>query len=161
MYRIKILSSTITIALVVFFSLNLMNTKKEVHLQVFSDISSKIKFVPDAKYFGLRAFQLDFDDEFEYILSGFGVPNVILDNVGFSLGRKEIKNLEDPYGKTVSITACDVDGDGMNELYAINDFFDSPQGVSKNRLYKLKDNYWIDLLLAQDNAGRNAVGRCV
>ena len=74
---------------------------------------------------------------------------------------KEIKNLEDPYGKTVSITACDVDGDGMNELYAINDFFDSPQGVSKNRLYKLKDNYWIDLLLAQDNAGRNAVGRCV
>ncbi len=146
MFRLKILSSVFLAGIIVLAALNYFDSEKNETALELRDLSSKILNVPAEHYNGITPFQYDDDPDLEYILSGLGVANVILKNSDFNLSRVNNKILEDRLSLTKSLTACDLDGDGFNELFALNISTTSGEEVSKNRLFKRVNGQWQDII---------------
>jgi len=146
MDRIRIVLITFLSLITTVATFNYFDDSIDKPAPIFYDISSKIRHLPEEKFFGITTFEYEKNTKLELLLSGFGVSNAILKDNSLSLTTLKDKNLEDPLGQTSSITPCDIDGDGFNELFAINKYFKTVSGVSRNRLFKLKGSQWIDLL---------------
>ena len=85
--------------------------------------------------YGIAVADLDGNNAAEFIVTGFGYPNLAL---AFSDGRLSNNILDglfsDPERKTIGVAACDVDGDGMEEVYFLNTDAYSGEKVLADRL---------------------------
>ena len=75
--------------------------------------------------YGVAVTDLDGNNVPEFIITGFGYPNIALEFTGTRLSDVMSGNLagglfSDAERKTIGVSACDVDGDGREEVYFLN-----------------------------------------
>merc|ERR1711935_309822 len=132
--------------------------------------------------YGVAVSDVDGDGDFEFVVAGYGTnlgagaPNLVL---SYNKKTEKLENLaiddtESPYynirndkGKAIGVAACDVDGDGREEIFSINT--NTYSGASDtgelDKLFRFNDETgkFEDILTKDYNIGvlENLAGRSV
>ncbi|KAH9507300.1 Cartilage acidic protein 1 [Bulinus truncatus] len=95
----------------------------------------------------------------EWIVAGFSGPNIVL-QLNETTGKyKNIAQigtpyeaLRDPQGAAIGVCACDIDGDGLEEIYFLNtnDRYSGPK-IVKDKLFKWRNGRYEDLFVDDIN----------
>ena len=105
------------------------------HADFFIDQSDRIAENSPRLSYGISVADLDNDGSYEFIVTGFGYPNLALSYKNGTLLNREIDKLfADKNRKTIGVAACDVDGDGFEEVYFLNTDSYSGDKVLADRL---------------------------
>ena len=133
--------------------------------EFFKDISNIITINESRLSYGVSVTDINEDGNNEFIVTGFGYPNLAL---GFQDGKLKDLNKQkifsDTSKKTIGVAACDIDKDGFEEIYFLNT--DTYSGVKRysDRLLDFKNNNYFDLFELEKNiknlnltAGRSVV----
>jgi len=111
----------------------------------FKDFSSLLAHNPAQKNYGVSVTDIDNDGKLEAVVAGFGSANLAFqwDSAAGKFKDIALGNalLQDASGQAIGVAACDVDGDGYEELYILNT--DSYSGVTQTS----------DVLLDRSTAG--------
>merc|ERR1719326_51470 len=79
---------------------------------------------PTQKNYGISVTDIDADGTFEFVVAGFGAVNQAFKWDAASQNFKDIALgngvLQDTSGMAIGVVACDVDGDGYEELYVLD-----------------------------------------
>ena len=87
----------------------------------FQDISASIKNNQKRLSYGVSVTDFNKDGKFEFIVTGFKFPNLILSHKNGFLENINTNNLfADQARSTIGVAACDIDNDGFEELYFLN-----------------------------------------
>ena len=133
--------------------------------EFFKDISNIITINESRLSYGVSVTDINADGNNEFIVTGFGYPNLAL---GYIDGK--LKNIiqEDVFldrdRKTIGVAACDIDKDGFEEIYFLNtDTYSGTKKYSDRLIDKINNNYF-DLFELEKNienlnltAGRSVV----
>ena len=130
----------------------------------FEDISGSIKNNQKRLSYGISVTDFNKDGKFEFIVTGFKFPNLILSHKNGYLENINTNNLfADQTRSTIGVAACDIDNDGFEELYFLNTDTYSGQKQFSDRLLDNNKNI-IDLFQLDKNlrslnltAGRSVV----
>ncbi|XP_036871679.2 cartilage acidic protein 1 isoform X4 [Manis javanica] len=96
---------------------------------------------PTQLNYGVAVTDVDHDGDFEIVVAGYNGPNLVLK---YDRAQKRLVNiavdersspyyaLRDRQGNAIGVTACDIDGDGREEIYFLNtnNAFSGGRGVS-------------------------------
>ncbi|XP_073934677.1 cartilage acidic protein 1 isoform X3 [Castor canadensis] len=96
---------------------------------------------PTQLNYGVAVTDVDHDGDFEIVVAGYNGPNLVLK---YNRAQKRLVNiavdersspyyaLRDRQGNAIGVTACDIDGDGREEIYFLNtnNAFSGGRGVS-------------------------------
>lgn len=105
------------------------------------------------RHYGIAASDVDDDGNFDWFVAGFDGPNFVL---SYDFKTKRLKNiavryspyasLMDERGQAVGVCACDIDGDGREEIYVLNTN-DAFAGLSSysDKLFKWRNGTYVDL----------------
>ena len=99
----------------------LILTPKIAMSDFFKNITNLIENNTDRLSYGVSVADINNDNKFEFIVAGFRYPNLAL---GFKDGV--LKNLinnsifSDQKRSTIGVASCDIDQDGMEEVYFLN-----------------------------------------
>lgn len=163
-----------------------LNYKFLVYIIVILLISQKIRFVngiftklpwlynieTTQLNYGVAVSDVDNDGDLEFIVAGFSGPNYVLkynkesksmDNIATE--HTSFENLMDEEGQAIGVCACDIDGDGKEEIYILNTN-QAYSGVSaySDKLFKWRNGRYEDLFLDEVNINlpaKNFAGRSV
>ena len=149
----------IYITLFVFFT-NLVRAN-----EFFEDITYQILDNPPRLSYGISVTDINQDDDYEFIVTGFGFNNLALKyRKGVLLNKVDQKIFLDKDRRTIGVAACDIDQDGFEEIYFLNTDTYSGEKKYSDRLLDINDNKFIDLFeleINQENlnltAGRSVV----
>ncbi|XP_015722742.1 cartilage acidic protein 1 isoform X1 [Coturnix japonica] len=122
---------------------------------------------PTQLNYGVAVTDLDADGNFEIVVAGYNGPNLVLK---YDKARGRLVNMAEderssPYyalrdraGNAIGVTACDIDGDGREEIYFLNtnNAF-SGMATYTDKLFKLRHGRWEDLL--SDEVNRDVASR--
>ena len=130
----------------------------------FEDISGSIKNNQKRLSYGISVTDFNKDGKFEFIVTGFKFPNLILSHKNGYLENINTSNMfADQTRSTIGVAACDIDNDGFEELYFLNTDTYSGQKQFSDRLLDNNKNI-IDLFQLDKNlrslnltAGRSVV----
>eukprot|EP00441_Pelagodinium_beii_P034589 CAMPEP_0197635214 /NCGR_PEP_ID=MMETSP1338-20131121/11088_1 /TAXON_ID=43686 ORGANISM="Pelagodinium beii, Strain RCC1491" /NCGR_SAMPLE_ID=MMETSP1338 /ASSEMBLY_ACC=CAM_ASM_000754 /LENGTH=611 /DNA_ID=CAMNT_0043207223 /DNA_START=51 /DNA_END=1883 /DNA_ORIENTATION=- len=104
----------------------------------FQDFSQLLKTNPTQKNYGVSVTDIDGDGKFEFVVAGFGSPNQAFkwDASTGSFEDIALGNsvLQDSSGSAIGVAACDIDGDGFEELYILNTDAYSGQTLTSDKL---------------------------
>ena len=132
--------------------------------EFFQNISGTIKNNQKRLSYGVSVTDFNKDGKFEFIVTGFKFPNLILSHMNGYLENINTNNLfADQTRSTIGVAACDIDNDGFEELYFLNtDTYSGQKQFSDRLLDNNKDI--IDLFQLDKNlrslnltAGRSVV----
>jgi hypothetical protein len=130
----------------------------------FQDISGSIKNNQKRLSYGVSVTDFNKDGKFEFIVTGFKFPNLILSHKNGYLQNINTSNLfADQARSTIGVAACDIDNDGFEELYFLNTDTYSGQKQFSDRLLdndkNITDLFQLDKNLRSLNltAGRSVV----
>lgn len=125
--------------------------------QIFQEITDLFIGNEVKRRYGIAITDIDGDQEFEAVVTGYGSANEVWD---FRDGRfvdVSPDELKDPSRRAIGVSACDMDGDGREEIYFLNvDRFGGLGDVS-DRLYRRSPEGWVDIFEADANV--SAVNR--
>lgn len=96
--------------------------------------------------YGIAISDIDGDGEFEAFVTGFGFPNKVL-KVQPNGEWADIAEgvLADANSQSIGVAACDLDDDGLEELYVLNtDTFEGAKRLG-DRLFDYMEGQWTDL----------------
>ena len=132
--------------------------------EFFQDISGSIKNNQKRLSYGVSVTDFNKDGKFEFIVTGFKFPNLILSHKNGYLENINTNDLfADQTRSTIGVAACDIDNDGFEELYFLNTDTYSGQKQFSDRLLDNNKNI-IDLFQLDKNlrslnltAGRSVV----
>uniref|UniRef100_A0A8D0H874 Cartilage acidic protein 1 n=1 Tax=Sphenodon punctatus TaxID=8508 RepID=A0A8D0H874_SPHPU len=124
---------------------------------------------PTQLNYGVAVTDLDQDGDFEVVVAGYNGPNLVLK---YDRQRKRLVNLavderDSPYyalrdrqGNAIGVAACDIDGDGLEEIYFLNtnNAF-SGMATYTDKLFKFRNGRWEDLLSDEVNRQRDVASR--
>uniref|UniRef100_A0A8C4VME1 EGF-like calcium-binding domain-containing protein n=1 Tax=Gopherus evgoodei TaxID=1825980 RepID=A0A8C4VME1_9SAUR len=116
---------------------------------------------PTQLNYGVAVTDVDTDGDLEIVVAGYNGPNLVLK---YDRARQRLVNLarderSSPYyalrdrqGNAIGVTACDIDGDGREEIYFLNtnNAF-SGLATYTDKLFKLRAGRWEDLLSDEVN----------
>nr|XP_030721124.1 cartilage acidic protein 1 isoform X3 [Globicephala melas] len=119
---------------------------------------------PTQLNYGVAVTDVDHDGDFEIVVAGYNGPNLVLK---YDRAQKRLVNiavdersspyyaLRDRQGNAIGVTACDIDGDGREEIYFLNTN-NAFSGVATytDKLFKFRDNRWEDILSDEVNVAR-------
>ena len=133
--------------------------------EFFEDITYQILDNPSRLSYGISVTDINQDDDYEFIVTGFGFNNLALKyRKGVLLNKVDQKIFLDKDRKTIGVAACDIDQDGFEEIYFLNTDTYSGEKKYSDRLLDINDNKFIDLFefeINQENlnltAGRSVV----
>ena len=92
-----------------------------VNADFFEDITDKIVDNPKRLSYGISVADINQNGKYEFIVTGFGYPNLALSYDNGSLINIANQNVfSDEFRKTIGVAACDVDRDGYEEIYFLN-----------------------------------------
>ncbi|NXP47040.1 CRAC1 protein, partial [Heliornis fulica] len=122
---------------------------------------------PTQLNYGVAITDLDADGDFEIVVAGYNGPNLVLKydkargrlvNVAEDERGSPYYALRDRQGNAIGVTACDIDGDGREEIYFLNtnNAF-SGMATYTDKLFKLRNGRWEDLL--SDEVNRDVASR--
>lgn len=130
---------------------------------MFQDFSQLLTTNPTQRNYGVSVTDIDNDGGFEFVVAGFGAANQAFKwspstgtFVDIALGKT---SLQDPSGMAIGLAACDVDGDGFEELYILNTDSYSGQTQTSDKLLDRDDEGMYSDMLKGANyvAGRSCV----
>ncbi len=134
------------IFLLVLISPNIVNA------DFFKDITDKIADNPKRLSYGISVADIDQNGKYEFIVTGFGYPNLALSYENGKLINIVNQNIfSDESRKTIGVAACDVDRDGYEEIYFLNT--DTYSGTKKysDRLIDLVESKFLDMFEIKKN----------
>ncbi|XP_064000673.1 cartilage acidic protein 1 isoform X2 [Pogoniulus pusillus] len=122
---------------------------------------------PTQLNYGVAVTDLDADGDFEIVVAGYNGPNLVLRydkargrlvNVAEDEPNSPYYALRDRQGNAIGVTACDIDGDGREEIYFLNtnNAF-SGMATYTDKLFKFRNGRWEDLL--SDEVNRDVASR--
>ncbi|MDX1918805.1 MAG: CRTAC1 family protein [Candidatus Caenarcaniphilales bacterium] len=131
---------------------------------MFEKHTELIKYNPAQLNYGMAVIDLDQDGEFEVLVAGFGFPNLALKWDGRLFQNIADTTLADTDGMAIGVGGCDIDADGVEEVYILNtDTFGGKKHFG-DRLLDYINKEWIDLFSKPENksitnltAGRSVV----
>ena len=92
-----------------------------VNADFFEDITYKIEDNPKRLSYWVSVADIDQNGKYEFIVTGFGYPNLALTHDNGKLINIADQNVfSDEFRKTIGVAACDVDKDGYEEIYFLN-----------------------------------------
>ena len=146
------------------FTIILILMSKISFADFFQDISGSIKNNQKRLSYGVSVTDFNKDGKFEFIVTGFKFPNLILSHKNGYLQNINTSDLfADQARSTIGVASCDIDNDGFEELYFLNTDTYSGQKQFSDRLLDNNKNI-IDLFQIDKNlrslnltAGRSVV----
>ena len=123
-----------------------------VNADFFEDITAKIADNPNRLSYGISVADIDQNGKYEFIVTGFGYPNLALSYENGKLINIANQNIfSDESRKTIGVAACDVDRDGYEEIYFLNT--DTYSGTKKysDRLIDLVGSKFLDMFEIKKN----------
>ena len=133
--------------------------------EFFKDISDIIENNEPRLSYGVAVSDVNNDNKFEFVVTGFGYKNLALGFENNNLVNtidNEIFN--DAERKTIGVAACDIDKDGFEEIYFLNTDTYSGDKKYSDRLLDKKQKKFFDLFEIEENkaslnltAGRSVV----
>ena len=123
-----------------------------VNADFFENISNKIVNNPKRLSYGISVTDIDQNEKYEFIVTGFGYPNLALSyDKGKLINVNSQKIFSDEFRKTIGVAACDVDRDGYEEIYFLNT--DTYSGTKKysDRLIDLEGKKFLDMFEIEKN----------
>jgi hypothetical protein len=131
----------------------------------FKDITSLIENNDFRLSYGVSVTDVNQDDKYEFIVTGFGFSNLALSYQNgklININKNEI--FDDIKRKTIGVAACDIDQDGFEEIYFLNTDTYSGEKKYSDRLIDSSSDGFIDLFEKDINkknlnltAGRSVV----
>ncbi len=131
----------------------------------FKDITSLIENNDFRLSYGVSVTDVNQDDKYEFIVTGFGFSNLALSYQNgklININKNEI--FDDAKRKTIGVAACDIDQDGFEEIYFLNTDTYSGEKKYSDRLIDSSSDGLIDLFEKDINkknlnltAGRSVV----
>ena len=131
----------------------------------FKDITSLIENNDFRLSYGVSVTDVNQDDKYEFIVTGFGFSNLALSHQNgklININKNEI--FDDAKRKTIGVAACDIDQDGFEEIYFLNTDTYSGEKKYSDRLIDSSSDGFIDLFEKDINkknlnltAGRSVV----
>ncbi|XP_019630542.1 PREDICTED: LOW QUALITY PROTEIN: uncharacterized protein LOC109474636 [Branchiostoma belcheri] len=120
---------------------------------------------PSQRYYGMTVTDVNRDGKMEIFVVSYGSPNLVLkwnpetrryENIAVNNPESPYYFLRDPEGNGISVAACDIDGDGWEEIYIVNTQSNSVEDsdlAQADRLYHFHQGRYRDVLREEYNLG--------
>merc|ERR1719204_475343 len=130
----------------------------------FTSITSLLVDNPFQRNYGVSITDIDKDGKFEFVVAGFGYRNLAYKWNAEAGAYDQIADsvLQDASRKAIGLAACDIDGDGYEELYVLNTDQYSGDTTTLDGLFDMKDDgSFVDLFTEERNlaSGNYVAGR--
>ncbi|XP_058497374.1 cartilage acidic protein 1a isoform X2 [Solea solea] len=119
---------------------------------------------PTQLNYGMAVTDVDGDGDLEVVVAGYDGPNLVLKynhtqkrlvNIAIDDSNSPYYALRDRAGNAIGVTACDVDGDGREEIYFLNtNNAYSGRATYSDKLFKFRNGRFEDLLSDELNVRR-------
>ncbi|XP_048406764.2 cartilage acidic protein 1 isoform X2 [Stegostoma tigrinum] len=124
---------------------------------------------PTQLNYGVAVTDVDNDGELEIVVAGYNGPNLVLkydrttkrlQNIAVDEHSSPYYSLRDRQGNAIGVAACDIDGDGQEEIYFLNtnNAF-SGMSTYTDKLFKFRNGRWEDILSDEINVHRGVANR--
>ena len=123
----------------------------EDNAQTFYDLSARVMNNVSTRRYGIAVTDFDQDGDFEAVFTGYGGLKEVWDFQNNQLVNIAPESIQDPDRSAIGVTACDMDGDGAEELYFLNVDRFGGLGEVSDRLSRRGDNTWLDVFEADAN----------
>ncbi|XP_037620255.1 cartilage acidic protein 1a isoform X2 [Sebastes umbrosus] len=124
---------------------------------------------PTQLNYGMAVTDVDGDGDLEVVVAGYDGPNLVLKydrtqnrliNIAIDDSNSPYYALRDRAGNAIGVTACDVDGDGREEIYFLNtNNAYSGRATYSDKLFKFRNGRFEDLLGDELNVRRGVANR--
>ena len=119
----------------------------------FSSRTDCLASNPSVRRYGVAVTDIDLDGDFEAVIAGYGGANEVWDWRDGSVANVTPLDLQDTNRRAIGVAACDVDGDGTEEVYFLNIDQFGGLGEVSDRLWRRTAGGWEDLFELEANRG--------
>ncbi|XP_031761040.1 cartilage acidic protein 1 isoform X3 [Xenopus tropicalis] len=124
---------------------------------------------PTQLNYGVAITDVDNDGDFEVVVAGYNGPNLVLKyikekghlvNIAVDERSSPYYALRDRQGNAIGVAACDIDGDGREEIYFLNTN-NAFSGIAtySDKLFTFRNGRWEDLFSDEVNLKRGVANR--
>jgi len=145
-------------------------------LSMFKSVTKKVlppSSNPSQLNYGVAITDVDGAEGYEVVVAGYDGPNLVLkwnnltgqlDNIAVNDPSSPYYNIRDVSGQAIGVTACDVDGDGREEIYFLNtNSAYSGRASYPDKLFKWRNGSFEDIFsdTVNKNVSSYSAGRSV